>query len=529
MAEESIYRHNTKFSIDVKSFFKEAKELTIATEVPRRNIPILVGHEFTETHLIPATFLLIDEPDSAEEIKPIEYNAYGVKQKWDKIILKTNNKTYEYQVSEYNKVKSTYNTYFTNSYNPENVLPENYILENNPAVEEVDYKNLEDEMKSKKKKETYTDEQQEKIRELIKIQKSVADMYEYQYTTQNVEFGKLLETNVSFDKIKGYVVSNYNKLLESFTNELSLDNARVETGSIIIGKTKEIEISPPEKREKSTGVIYFKEQGNALILAMTKALGIQEREVIENYYNRIQILGRRTIQEAEEVEQYSGISEYLKGLTPQEINELHSGFQIDKIKMYIRIIYQSLSMIYNATESDDTTGMYNTSQGKFLIRYVGKIQIPNSIIKVIGPKIKAAEKQKNKNDELTSLFTAFYETCISVIRISNVGADLIKDLIDYFLDQDKDVNLSIKFIDYQRHLEEAVAQFRYDKERFRQKQLDVDAPDGLLIIPEQGELDINDDGIFHEREPLAENKKLLIDEYRGVYQDHRNNIHRLDD
>jgi hypothetical protein len=529
MAEESIYKHNMIFSTDVKNFFKESKELVVSTTIPRRNIPLLSGHEFTKVHLIPATFLLIDEPDSVEEIKPVDYNKYGVKQKWTKIILTTNKDTKEYQLSEYNKINSLYNTYFTNSYNAENVLPENYILANNPSVESVDYKNIEDELKSKKKKETYTEEQQEKIRTLIGIQKSVADMYEYQYTTQNIEFGKLLTETVKNDNIKGYVISDYKTLLDKFTSELSLDNARATTSSIIIGKTSESEIPPPNKREKSTGIIYFKEQGNSLILAMVKSLGIQENSVIEHYYEKIQILGRRTIQEAEEMEQYSGISEHLKGLSQQEINELHSGFQIDKIKMYIRIIYQSLSMIHNANESDDTTGMYNTSQGKFLIRYVGKIDIPYSIIKVIGPKIKNAEKQKNKNDELQGLFNTFYETCMSVIKISNIGADLIKDLVDYFLDQDKDVNLSIKFIDYNLHLKEAVAQFRYDKERFKQKQLDAEAPDELMVISEKGEIDVNDDAIVHERDIIPENKKMLIDEYRGAYEDYRQNINRLND
>jgi len=529
MAEENIYKHNIKFSLDVKTFFKEAQELVVSTSIPRRNIPTLLGYTFSEYHLIPTTFLLLDEPNSLEEIKPVEYNKYGIKQKWNKILLTTNdNKIHEYDVSDYNKIKNTYNTYFTSSYNADNVLPENYILENNPSVEFIDYKNSEDELKSKKKKEIYTEEQQEKIREFIHIQKTVAAMYDYQITTQNSEFGKLLTEYVVLDKVKGYIISDYKKLLEKFTHEIALDNARVDNKSIIIGTTPESDLLPPVKREKSTGVIYFKEQGNALILTLTKALGIQDSTIIESYYKRIQILGRRTIQEAEEIEQYSGISEYMKGLTPQEINEQHSGFQIDKIKMYIRIIYQSLSMIYNATESENTVGMYNTSQGKFLIRYVGKITIPYTIIKVIGPKIKKAEKQKNKNDELTNLFTIFYETCMSVIKISNVGADLIKDLIDYFLDQDKDVNLSIKFIDYNLHLKEAIAQFRYDKERFKQKQLDVDAPDELMIMADKEEVDINDDGIVYEKNEISENKKRLIDEYKGVYKDYRNNFRGQD-
>jgi hypothetical protein len=506
--------------------FAKKKELDEYNETanlrPRKIANKLCGQTFSKVYTEPAVYLLEDYSAQVQVISPVDYNEYGIPQKWEKIIIyyKNSDGAKELNITfdndNYKQITDLYNLFYKNLYNAENILPDNFILANDPRVTSIDYINISGDKKSELKKKTYTEAEQVQIRTKIEEQKIIASMYEYASNTQNKSFMKTLKDSVSYEKSKGHVTSNYKKLLDEFTYQLSLD--RMQKGDLPTkNKKAESTIELPIHRDISNTAVQFRNVALTFVDILIKNCEINNKLIADEYYKGILSLGRKTIQEKEELDGYWGLSDKLKELTQEEIITVHTQYQIDRIKNYIRSIYTAGNNLFYYDENENV--LYNTVQGRMVMKYAGKFTIPiTEIQKIVNKKI---SKKISRDAELEIVFNRFIELCTLFLRISKTASLMIKEFIDLFLDQDISMNLDRRYRDYQNEYREAMFQFKYDKEVLRRKlQInDIEFSDEL-----KEEQDPGDDAIFHEKQKNnGNNKRELYAASREYGQDY----HRL--
>ena len=395
------------------------------------NIPVITGY-YPVTYLtIPYAFLMQEEQSKKLQIKPVDYNIYGVKQKWVKLELSLNQtvdgkKKIIYDSNEYNKIEKIKKEYFKNGINYSNIIPDSHISITDSIVDNVKYINPSNKTKSELKKETYDEKTQELIREKIDIIESIDVMYEYIDSTQNNEFKAYVDEIAKKDQIKGYIISDkdYSTLIEEFKRQLKNTSGEADTKVYLRVRDDEDQIADPEKIKIKQGRVNFDQDANELVTILFRGLGNVDKENQREYYKNVRRLGRKIIQEEEEIDQYVGIGEHMKGLPTEEIIDIHNRYQIDKLSSYVTNLYQAANLL---NYIDDKNQMYDTSQGKYLIQFVGKIKPDIKKIESLVSKINSPEMRKQSPlDQIHELFKIFKNVCYTIIENSKEGSRLIK-------------------------------------------------------------------------------------------------------
>jgi hypothetical protein len=463
----------------------------------------------------PIITLVSDYSAKVQKIKPVEYNKYGVKQKWEKIIIHYRNDnndtaTMTFNNENYAKVNKMYEVYFSNSQNADNILPDNFIVKNDSRIIKIDYENKESELKSALANEEYPAAKQNEIRTLIEKQAIIGSMYEYANNTQNRKFMKILKDTIKTDPIKGYIISDYESLFKDFIHELSLDNIKVATKGTRNNEPEETNGVPVKSTITST-IAHFKESSLQFINKLFKILNMTDKYIMNEYYTSLQVLGRKTIQEAQELDGYTNVSDYIKSLTREEIITIHTNYQIDRIKSYIKTIYQACNFLFYA--KIENVENYNTTQGQMLIKYIGKIPMPINKIRKI---CKVPKGIPDIDKKLNVIYNKFIDLCTAVMTINVTAAQMIKEFIDTFISQDSSLNLDRRLEDYRDELQEAMNQFRYDKDRLRKKMSIFESIDNTQEVE-----DPLDKGIFYKNEIAKQSERM------SMYRDYMPDIMRL--
>lgn len=530
----------TKIKILAEKAIEEFKtgELSDRPSLDRLSINRIAGNKINEYMLIPYIYL-VNLSNYQPTILPKDYTKHGVAQKWETIIITTKDgKVHEYKDKSYKEIYKKYQEYFASSYNASIILPHGYIPLNDLNIKTVDYKNSDGELKSDVSKSTYSKSEQESIKKLIDRNLSISSFYTYIYETQDKEFEQYIDERIKPDNKKGYISKNGSdisaKVFEEIVNTLK-ENLKSDSSSnkIIKNKISETVAPKPLKRELSSGIPSFKTIANDLVYRLFNATDDKVNTTSMNeFYEKLQILGRRTIQEQEEIDQYVKISDHMKGLKSEEISDIHTGYQVDKLKSYIRILYQSANMLYNVSEESGVNYIYETRQGKNLVRYLNKLVPPIDKIKIIAKKISidtVKNTRMSKTQQVIHLFDIFYQICMLYISTSQLGAQFIKESLESFFIQDSTVNRSYRARDYQEDLGDVRRQAGYDQEQLRIKQMaDSFAPgfivgdDELITAVEPDQMNEFESG--NKKDLRDEGRRAIKDEYRSGYEEYRPNI-----
>jgi len=531
-AKDPYYSNLAKNLLEYMGNIDFSKVPTYKSTRPRKSINLYTGFVFNEYLEIPFTYLIHTEKTKLSQILPVEYNKYGVSQKWKKIVIHTNDsKKHEFDMSRYNKLYSQYLNFYKNSLNTDIVTPDDFVLHTDTSkVTKVEYYNTSGETKDSLKKSKYSESEQSDIRNKIEIQNMIKSMFEYIEETQNVEFKKYISDNVESDPVKGYVYKpKYDDLVDEFKTAMSSTNANTSSITIRIRDDEDL-VENPVKIKEHTGKPSFDHEANELITILLRSVGNSDPMIVAEKYKKLKQLGRKITQEKEELDQYVGISYFMKGLDDKEIIDIHNRYQTHKIISYITNIYQMANLL-NYAES--TSDLYNTDQGRTLIRYYGKLK-PN-IAKIDAAMHDISEDHigletnyinKNTSRQVQIVFSAFQKICYVMIESGAEGGQLIMDTLDEFFKQDESVNMSYRSRDYIEELEDTRRQSRYDETKLAERLIAERNDDqnegigGIAILNNIGEYSGNDI-LGKERRPI---ESMLQSEYQSQSKEYSNDL-----